>query len=208
MKCTKDFTPVVLALQQSRTAILKYLLDNGADVNATLEDGVTMLLRAGMTDKLDAVKILVEKGADVNVPGPSDLTPFLMFIQRGRLDMLEYLLENGADMNAVMNARAMGLTALHFAVSMGNMEIVKWLLKKDANINAQTLEGDSPLMVAIYRRLDDIAEYLIKNDADLSVARNDGLCALGAALRTSEDRVIAMLTDRKAPITSTSPKYY
>jgi len=47
--------------------IVRYLLDNGADINLTNSDGNTPLMCAAQHVSIDAVKLLCERGADVTV---------------------------------------------------------------------------------------------------------------------------------------------
>ena len=45
---------------------LKLLIDNGADINASTENGTTALKIAAYNENLEAVKLLSEKSADIN----------------------------------------------------------------------------------------------------------------------------------------------
>ena len=54
--------------------ILKFLIENGADLTIVDEDGNTALLRASERDNLEIVKLLVKNGADINARDRLDKT--------------------------------------------------------------------------------------------------------------------------------------
>ena len=63
----------------------------------------------------------------------------------------------------------MGRTGLHYAVANNELETVKELLKLGANINAQTLGGDTPLMKAIETGRFDIVNELIQWNCNCNI---------------------------------------
>src|SRR4051794_15819871 len=61
-------TPFFDAVRRGDVATVKKLLDQGSDVKATDEEGMTPLYRAALYGgDFDMVRLLVEHGADVNV---------------------------------------------------------------------------------------------------------------------------------------------
>ena len=47
--------------------IVKYLLENGADINAKDNYGTTALMKASSNGQLEIVQFLIENGADINI---------------------------------------------------------------------------------------------------------------------------------------------
>jgi ankyrin repeat protein len=76
-----------------------------------------------------------------------------------------------------------GLTALHFAVRDGSMDVARQLLDAGADIN-QVSAGDrsSPLLVAVVNGNYDLAMALLKSGADPNLASDDGAAPLFAVL--------------------------
>jgi hypothetical protein len=84
-----------------------------------------------------------------------------------------------------------GEKLIHLASRLGKTKIVEALLKKGANINEKTIEGKTPLHIALenyHEYKDDIFSYnkssqlefidfLIENGSDLEITRPDGLNA-------------------------------
>src|SRR5437899_1982320 len=95
-------------------------LDNGADVNAKNEIGVSALWIAAGRDKRDVVELLVQRGADVNArDGIWYQTPLSAAVGGKQLAAAELLIKAGAkDVDA----------ALFTAAKHGNEEMVYMIL--------------------------------------------------------------------------------
>lgn len=89
---------------------------------------------------------------------------------------------------------SMGQTPLHIAVRRGDIDIVKLVVSRDANVNAPDTDGDPPLSLAIWKKQHDIAAYLIDEGANLEVHGFKGrtplhwACEVGFGYRLLIDR--------------------
>jgi ankyrin repeat protein len=78
---TKDkasWTPLMHAARYHDAQFVKLLIDVGADVHVTNNDGATAIFMAicNFTEKrYDIIQVLVDHGADVNVTVDNDMTP-------------------------------------------------------------------------------------------------------------------------------------
>jgi ankyrin repeat protein len=63
----KGRTALMNAVMRRRPAIVKLLLENGAEVNARTSSGWTALMAAASKDDADTVKMLIDSGADSEI---------------------------------------------------------------------------------------------------------------------------------------------
>ena len=85
----------------------KFLIENGANVNAEDDAGDTPLHTASKGKSLDLIKLLVENGANINKTNSFVLSlarPLNYAIIIGSTDIIEYLVNNGAKLNLFFNA--------------------------------------------------------------------------------------------------------
>eukprot|EP00547_Thalassionema_nitzschioides_P015070 CAMPEP_0194239594 /NCGR_PEP_ID=MMETSP0158-20130606/6002_1 /TAXON_ID=33649 /ORGANISM="Thalassionema nitzschioides, Strain L26-B" /LENGTH=470 /DNA_ID=CAMNT_0038974097 /DNA_START=25 /DNA_END=1433 /DNA_ORIENTATION=+ len=87
-------------------------------------------------------------------------------------------LETERDGSTLLHWAASGATAGHFGVG-GHVEICQYMLSKCTNsptslINAQTKDGNSPLMWAAWSGSLDVVKLLIRNRADSKVVNRNG----------------------------------
>jgi ankyrin repeat protein len=109
-------------------AIIKALLDAGADLTITTTDGTTPLMSAAGL------------GGATFIPGKQR-----GFRMVGSEEAVKLLLEAGADVNATNEA---DFTALHGAAMRGLNEVVEHLVSKGAKINARDFRGRTPYRLA------------------------------------------------------------
>jgi ankyrin repeat protein len=99
------------------------LLDEGADVNAADDEGLTPLHAAASSDSVDVVRLLLDAGAEVNVRSNSGETPIYSAIRNttpGATDIIRLLRERGADPTIATDK---GHSALRFVQRYGTPEI-------------------------------------------------------------------------------------
>ena len=67
IKDTKGYSPVNLASHIGDVAIIKFLLDNKADINSQSLDGSTPIISAAKEENLRAMNTLKSYGADIEI---------------------------------------------------------------------------------------------------------------------------------------------
>lgn len=68
------------------------------------------------------------------------------------------------------------MTLLHWASDRNHLELAKALIDKGANVNDQTLDGETPLYLAAVQDHIEIGQLLIRNGADAELRTCDGEC--------------------------------
>lgn len=136
--------------------------------------GNTCLSLTVMNQQLKPFKILLANKADVNIHNVYDGTSVLIeacsYKQYDR-QFVEILLQNGANVNDVeVGKRRQGnstrFTPLMAACRTGNLNLVKLLVSKGAEINYQNEFKQSAFSSCIIQEKYEVAFYLLENGAD------------------------------------------
>ncbi len=199
-------TPMLLAAINGNAAILKRLIQAGADPNAAIsETGDTPLMMAARTGTVDAVRVLLEHGANINTKETWGGTTALMWaVSERHPEVTRLLVERGADVNAKSNfvpaASGRGfegtaavapkpgqtieefasgwMTPLMFAAREDDLESARILIQGGADVNAVGGDGKDALALALFNGSYDIASLLIDSHADVNHADAQGFTPL------------------------------
>ena len=93
--CPQNCTDLMVASYFGQEAVVKLLLEKGADVNATDSTSQTPLSWAAQNGHEAAVKPLLEKGADVNATNKGERTPLQEASIRGQVEVVKLLSSSG-----------------------------------------------------------------------------------------------------------------
>jgi ankyrin repeat protein len=113
-------TPLMAAVQSrkpDKPEAIRYLIDNGADVNARDQlQGTALVRAAGSFGDLDSVQVLLSAGAEVNVQDKNGMTPLMWAARWGDAQRVEALVAAGAKVTVRDNN---GKSALDWARGQG-----------------------------------------------------------------------------------------
>lgn len=101
-----------------------------------------------------------------------------------------------------MNFCDYGIGPLYLACENHDVELVKLLLEKKADVNRPTKNNRYPLLLCSYSGYEDIAKLLIQYHADPNVEGREGL-PLYAASKNGHRNVISLLLQNEAAINKT-----
>lgn len=149
-----------VACYRDNTEIIKYLLDNGADMNAQSDDeGHTPLhIACDAVVALETVEAFVARGVDIDIRNDHEDTPLLLVCSNAdNLEVVKYLISKGADINA---KNYYGNTPLRNACSCGTLEIVKYLVECGVELEQRDYESKTALMIAKKGGYTEIVEIL------------------------------------------------
>lgn len=153
--------------------MVRFLLEAGADQEHKTDEMHTALMEASMDGHVEVARLLLDSGAQVNMPTDSFESPLTLAACGGHVDLAMLLLERGANIEEVNDE---GYTPLMEASREGHDEMAALLLAQGANINAQTEETqETALTLACCGGFLEVADYLLKNGADLEIGASTPL---------------------------------
>ena len=162
------------AVEQDRANSVKKSLAAGVNPNARDLGGETALIVAIRNDANDAATVLMDqKGIDLEAKAPNGNTALMMAAYRKNQPLVTDLLRRGAKVNQS------GWTALHYAAAGGSAEITNLLLDHQAQIDAESPSGMTPLMMAAREGQEDAVKVLLARGANATL--KDGGFHLTAA---------------------------
>jgi len=152
-----ESTPLHYAVMKKDIAIVRLLLDYGADVNARNTLGHTPLRIATCIGEKYAMELLIGKGASLEAPDRAKReTPLHDAVARGDAQIIELLLERGAYINAQNKD---GETPLHIACKQGREDIATLLLAAGAEAGIADDHGNTPLRWAMEQEMDVVTTW-------------------------------------------------
>jgi uncharacterized protein len=124
IRTPQDENALMMAALGGHEALVKKLVDKGADVNKT---GWTPLHYAATKGHIGIIKVLLEKHAYIDAESPNKSTPLMMACMYGTIGAVQLLLEEGADLNL---KNEQNLTALDFAKQANRHDVEALLAQK------------------------------------------------------------------------------
>ena len=182
------YTALMMACRSQHVRLVKFLLQQGANVQVKDKDGKTALHFAceltftWKPASCDLLNCLTKNGADINTLRKDNRTPLMVASSCGGVDQITFLIKRGANVHLQDKN---GDTALHHAArNMNNsLEIVCALTAAGASQMCNN-QGLTPLLVASSTGNNAAVEELLKNQEVTKEQRIDALELLGATIVT------------------------
>ena len=140
-------TPLLAATWRNHVAVGRFLIQEGADVNAKDLIQDTPFLVAGAEGRAELLKLMLAAGADLKDTNRHGGTALIPAAHRGHVEAVKLLIATKIDKDHVNNY---GWTALMEAVVLGDggpahTEIVRLLVRAGADANIPDRDGITPL---------------------------------------------------------------
>lgn len=192
------------ASEERQLAVVKYLVELGANLNCPNVSGDTPLLLALKTTQnggLHIVRYLVDAGADPNITNRDGQNAFFRACRHPSY-VVEFLVRHGA---TIVSADLVGLTPLHEAASGGRLDTVNYLIHQGFDVNAQTPTGWSVLHAAIQHNAESIkiVERLLAAGAQINAReteRGHSVLFTAAAGPHADAEITRLLVTRRAAV--------
>jgi ankyrin repeat protein len=176
---------LITALGKGDLQAAQKAIDQGADINAIGNDGMTPLFWALGKQNLPGVRFLLKHGAN-----PNQIThwrdqagleqaasaPHLAAIM-GSADFLRAVLDGGGDPNLVEDQRT-NETPIYSAILHQRRANVDLLLQQGADINHRNLSGATPINYAVNTNHYSLAIHLLQSGADPKIQDRWGYSAI------------------------------
>jgi len=178
--------------------VVQLLIDAGSPVNVKSRDDSPLHL-AVKYSRGGVVEQLLDAHADVNAMNGAGQTPLVCACSLGgskALPLARLLLAHSAKVNTQDD---FGDTALHNAVwvypavDRNQVELVRFLLSRGADVNIAGFDGKTPLHRAAYRGNPEMVKALLEGGANPQARDNRGNTPLQIAIDNKQEEVAALL---------------
>lgn len=182
IKNSKNEGLLNIAVEFKQNLIVRYLVEQGIDVNSPDEDEFTPLMYYAQKGMIQAVNFLIENKADVNaiqnLSASAGRDALSQAFQNKHHDVVRLLVKNGAKVNDSVSRTETLLMAY-----ADDPEMVKFLLSHNADPN-KSIDGISPLMLAT-SNLESV-KALVEAGADVNYVNSDSALTHAASKNNFE----------------------
>ena len=220
MKDINGIPLIFYAITHRDKKFLEYLIVNGAEVNTKFY-GSSVLEQAVKTGDPEIVRLLLlVPDIDLDVQNVNKNTPMIYAVTKP--EIFEQLLNRGASVNNINKYQMTLLTnfyepsdisledlkllnfkadpnlgnpsALVEAVRSNNMEAIRWFLEYKGKPFGKDTGGNVPFLEALAKGTPEMVKlFLERKDCDLTVADNNGITPVIAALYSGNNEKMQML---------------
>ncbi len=196
-------TPLMDACKHGYYEVADHLLSNLTYRDRQDKAGKTAWMELAGHSQPAATALLkkfLEYELEVDCPDATGKTALMMATENRAVNNVRALLENGAAVNV---SDQQGRTAFHYAASDTDPQRSKTVLTaliedQEVWLNRQTVEGDTPLMVAAKVGAKSAIETLTAANAHLNMRDHQGRSALMHAILNNHPKTAALLLKKGA----------
>lgn len=190
-KNARSETPVMIAALNGNFRVVNTLKGKNAELLAVDQRSYTLLHFAAGGGNCEILQTLEDIGIDIETKGAEGMTPLMVATKESKLKTVEYLLRKGAKPS---NVDANGWNSLHWASSIGSIDIIDLILEKNPKlIESKTKMLLTPLIISVCHNQPSVLEFLLKKGADPSAKDRDGKNALYHIPKIDVERIKKLL---------------
>lgn len=160
------------AVQLDNPRGVEALLQRGFDPNTVNPEGVPALIKALQEQSFKVASVLAsQEQTRIDVRNARDESPLMLAALRGQETLVVHLVSRGAAVNKS------GWTPLHYAATGGHLRVAAFLIGAHADVNAESPNGTTPLMMAAMYASSDMVKLLLESGAEAYLRNDQGLDA-------------------------------
>ncbi len=169
------YSALGIAARIGDKAMIQFLLDHGADLQAAVPGPHSLLNEAVWSGDKEVVRFLLDKGLDI--ANPQGISPLNAAVESDNREMVKLLLARGADPTG---KGSQGPGPITTAIYRKRPDIMELLLNKGVSPNPQRIKEiigtfqSAPLHAALELGDEQVVALLIKWGADPLIAIGDG----------------------------------
>ncbi|RHZ63418.1 uncharacterized protein CDV56_102981 [Aspergillus thermomutatus] len=158
--------------EEDETALLKYFIAAGVDVNVFSSSGTSPLWYAVQSDNLPAIRELLAASADIQLRNLYGETVLHEAAYHSCLAVVQVLVQAGTDLHARSKTNA---SVLHRAAEAGRVDTLQWILDHSRlTVNETGSHGWTPLHHAVFAGQATMAKFLLEHGADPTIGSSPG----------------------------------
>ena len=204
----RNETPLLYeAIKYGRTAMVKLLLDYGAEPNNQQNGFLLPVTQAILNGDINITKTLIDHGAILTkTDSITGLSAYGHAISSDNIEVFNLMKtrfkEHPFDANTLDSWEQNGLHILALTQNEGfyDYEIAKGLINVGINYNFQRKNGNTPLHDAVSRKKYKITKALLEFGADTTLLNNDSLSIHDLVNQTNDKRFLSLFNIPKNSI--------
>lgn len=207
-----EVTPFMLACSSGNIELVKFLLTKDVNINAFNSFGSSPLLEACANNSVNMFSLLLDNKAKIDCFDRNGDSLLHLSCKAGYTKILKLLINCDVD-TCINKPNAKGYTPFYLAISNGQHEIAKTIIKSGADPNYQNDEGLTALHIACETNKFDIVKILLDQyQVEFNKVDNKGRTPLDVSKIHNLKDISDLLIEREQidktlvsiPITSTS----
>ena len=183
------------ASQGGNPEVIELMLSHVPCIDSRTKEGYTPLMKAALTDKLQAVKYLLKQGADPSLQDNDGWNGLHHASQGGNPEVIELMLSH---LPCIDSRTKEGYTPLMIAADNDKLQAVKYLLKQGADPSLQDNSGSIVLHDASGSGNVAIMEEILSYEVEIESKNNSGETPLMVAQRYGKSEIVAYLLSKGA----------
>jgi len=196
-------TAVIMAAQNGKLEVVRFLTGRGVSLNHGRDDGATALHLAGSNNHLDVVRFLADTGrVDIDRANGRGMT--LLFQASALVSGVHGALVVGSVVLSLSQCAAtLDPPPPNSLPSQGQLDLLRLLLNKGADVNRADDEGDTPAYMAAKARTSiglEVIRLLVDNGADVNRVNTKGDTAALVAAQMGHLEVLRFLDQNGASL--------